>query len=129
MADAGDRAREEFFSETQEIVEGYGRDLLALDDVQRAGRSDPELVNDIFRAVHTVKGLAGLFGASRIATVSHELEELLDKLRLGKVDLSAEVLDILFKSVDLYSKLLQSEKEGRDTAAGDVDDFVRKIRN
>src|SRR3982751_6685313 len=112
MAEAGDRAREEFFSETQEIVEGYGRDLLALDEAQRAGRSDPELVNDIFRAVHTVKGLAGLFGGSRMGTGAHDLEELLDKLRLGKVDMSPEVLDLLFKSVDLYSKLLQSEKEG-----------------
>jgi two-component system, chemotaxis family, sensor kinase CheA len=110
-------------------VEGYGRDLLALDEAQRGGRSDPELVNDIFRAVHTVKGLAGLFGASRMATVSHELEELLDDLRLGKVDMTAEVLDVLFKSVDLYSKLLQAEKEGREPPSADVDDLVRKIRN
>ncbi len=128
MADSGDRAREEFFSETQEIVEGFGRDLLALDEAQRAGRSDPELVNDIFRAVHTLKGLAGLFGASRISTLSHELEELLDDLRLGKVEMTAEILDVLFKSVELYSRLLQAEKEGRDAPGNDVDDLVRSMR-
>ena len=128
MAESGDRAREEFFSETQEIVEGFGRDLLALDEAQRAGRSDPELVNDIFRAVHTLKGLAGLFGASRISTLSHELEELLDDLRLGKVEMTAEILDVLFKSVELYSRLLQAEKEGRDAPGNDVDDLVRSMR-
>ncbi|MFO0591463.1 MAG: chemotaxis protein CheA [Polyangiaceae bacterium] len=128
MAEAGDRAREEFFSETQEIVEGLNRDLLALDDAQRTGRAEPELVNDIFRAVHTLKGLAGLFGASRISTLSHELEDLLDKLRLGKVDLSAEVLDVLFKSVDLYSRLLQAEKAGTEAPGAEVDELVRSVR-
>ncbi len=128
MAESGDRAREEFFSETQEIVEGFGRDLLSLDEAQRAGRSDPELVNDIFRAVHTLKGLAGLFGASRISTLSHELEELLDDLRLGKVEMTAEILDVLFKSVELYSRLLQAEKEGREAPSTDVDDLVRVMR-
>jgi two-component system chemotaxis sensor kinase CheA len=128
VAEAGDRARDEFFSETQEIVEGFGRDLLALDEAQRAGRSDPELVNDIFRAVHTLKGLAGLFGAARISTLSHELEELLDDLRLGKVEMTAEVLDVLFKSVELYSKLLKAEKEGGEAPGLEVDDFVRAIR-
>ena len=51
--DAGDKAREEFFSEAQEIVDGLSRDLLALDDVSRRGGTDAELVNDVFRAVHT----------------------------------------------------------------------------
>jgi two-component system chemotaxis sensor kinase CheA len=128
MAEAGDRAREEFFSETQEIVEGFGRDLLALDDAMRSGRSDPDLVNDIFRAVHTLKGLAGLFGASRISTLSHELEELLDDLRLGKVEMTAEVLDALFKSVELYSRLLQAEKEGSEAPSAEVDELVRALR-
>jgi two-component system chemotaxis sensor kinase CheA len=128
VPEAGDRARDEFFSETQEIVEGFGRDLLALDGLQRAGRSDPELVNDIFRAVHTLKGLAGLFGAARISTLSHELEELLDNLRLGRVEMSARALDALFKSVELYSKLLQAEKEGTDAPGNEVENLVRMIR-
>ncbi|MEZ4294818.1 MAG: chemotaxis protein CheA [Polyangiaceae bacterium] len=128
MGDSGDRAREEFFSETQEIVEGLGRDLLALDAAQQAGRSDPELVNDIFRAVHTLKGLAGLFGASLISNLSHELEELLDDLRLGKVPLSPEVLVALFKSVELYSQLLQAEKDGGEAPTKEVETLVAIIR-
>jgi two-component system chemotaxis sensor kinase CheA len=127
MADSGDRAREEFLSEAQEIVEGLGRDLLALDEGLRASRLDPSLINDVFRAVHTLKGLAGLFGATRMASLSHELEELLDKLRLGKVDLTAAVLDLLFRSVQLYGLILQAEKEGRDQVIPQVDDLVREL--
>src|SRR4051812_49975934 len=81
---AGEKAREEFFSEAQEIVDGLSRDLLALDDVCRRGGSDAELVNDVFRAVHTLKGLSGLFGAAMMSGLSHELENLLDDLRLGR---------------------------------------------
>jgi two-component system chemotaxis sensor kinase CheA len=127
MGDAGDRARDEFLSEAQEIVEGLGRDLLAIDEGVRGGRVDPSLVNDVFRAVHTLKGLAGLFGANRMASLSHELEELLDHLRLGRVELTASVLDLLFRSVALYGKILQAEKEGRDQAIPEVDELVRDL--
>ena len=73
-----DRAREEFLSEAQELIDGLGRDVLALDELSKVGRSDPELINDVFRAVHTLKGLSGLFGASMMSGLSHELEEVLD---------------------------------------------------
>lgn len=127
MTDTGDRAREDFFSEAQEIVEGLGRDLLALDEAQRKGQVDPELVNDVFRAVHTLKGLAGLFGANRMATLSHELESLLDGLRLGRVELTASILDVLFRSVELYGRILQAEKSGRDQPMPEVDDLIREL--
>jgi two-component system, chemotaxis family, sensor kinase CheA len=127
MAEGGDRAREEFLSEAQEIVEGLGRDLLALDEGLRGGRLDPSLINDVFRAVHTLKGLAGLFGATRMASLSHELEDLLDKLRLGKTELTASVLDLLFRSVQLYGVILQAEKEGRDQVIPEVDALVREL--
>ena len=127
MGESGDRARDEFLSEAQEIVEGLGRDLLAIDEGVRAGRVDPSLVNDVFRAVHTLKGLAGLFGASRMASLSHELEELLDHLRLGRVELTASVLDLLFRSVELYGRILQAEKEGREGSIPEVDELVRDL--
>lgn len=107
---AGDKAREEFFSEAQEVVDGLSRDLLALDEVCRRGGSDAELINDVFRAVHTLKGLSGLFGAAMMSGLSHELEDLLDDLRLGRIELSPQVLDLLFKSVELYGRILAAAK-------------------
>ncbi len=117
---AGDKAREEFFSEAQEIVDGLSRDLLALDDVSRRGTNDAELVNDVFRAVHTLKGLSGLFGAAMMSGLSHELENLLDDLRLGRIELTPQVLDLLFQSVELYGRILAAAKGDAPEPAAEV---------
>src|SRR5438552_373397 len=107
----GEKAREEFFSEAQELVDGLSRDLLALDELTKRGEmTDPELINDVFRAVHTLKGLSGLFGAAIMSGLSHELENLLDDLRLGRIELTPPVLDLLFQAVELYGRILSSVK-------------------
>ena len=85
MAEPTERARDEFLSEAQEIVETLSRNLLDLDASVRSGSIDPALINEAFRAVHTLKGLAGLFGAQRLGQMSHRLEDLLDDLRLGRM--------------------------------------------
>lgn len=124
---AGDKAREEFFSEAQEVVDGLSRDLLALDEVSRAGGSDPELVNDVFRAVHTLKGLSGLFGAVMMSGLSHELEDLLDDLRLGRIELTPQVLDLLFQSVELYGRILASAKGDAPEPAAEVKALLAQL--
>lgn len=125
--DAGDKAREEFFSEAQEIVDGLSRDLLALDDICRRGGGDAELVNDVFRAVHTLKGLSGLFGAAMMSGLSHELENLLDDLRLGRIELTPQVLDLLFQSVELYGRILASAKGDAPEPAAEVKHLLAQL--
>ncbi len=127
MPEITDKARDEFFSEAQEIIETLSRNLLALDAAQKAGKEDPSLINEAFRAVHTLKGLAGLFGAIRLGAFSHRLEDLLDDLRLGRLDLRPEVLDVLFATVDAYGRILQIEKEGRDEDLPSVDELFRRL--
>ncbi len=127
MPDITDKAREEFFSEAQEIIETLSRNLLALDAAQKSGKEDPSLINEAFRAVHTLKGLAGLFGAVRLGAFSHRLEDLLDDLRLGRMDLRPEVLDVLFSTVDAYGRILTIEKEGRDEDLPSVDELFRRL--
>ncbi|MEY4514334.1 MAG: hypothetical protein RLZZ450_6456 [Pseudomonadota bacterium] len=126
MAGADDESgvREEFLSEAQEIVETLSRDLLLLDESQKAGRSDPDLLNDIFRAVHTLKGLAGMFGLPSLQGLAHTLENLLDDLRLGRVDLTQETLDILFDGIERIQQILAS---GDQTTAHDISDLEKSI--
>jgi two-component system chemotaxis sensor kinase CheA len=119
-----DKAKEDFFSEAQELVDGLSRDLLVLDERSRKGESEPELVNDVFRAVHTLKGLAGLFGAARMTALSHQLEDVLDDLRLGRIELTARVLDLLFQSVELYGLILSAEKGQAPEPAGEVESLL-----
>lgn len=127
MVDVGDKAREEFFTEAQEIVEAFSRNLLSLDATLKVGGDDPALVNEAFRAVHTLKGLAGLFGASKMGLLSHRLEDVLDALRLGRMPLSPQVLDTLFSAVDVYAQILASERSAPDAPLPAVDELCARL--
>ena len=118
-----DKAFQEFLSEAQETVENLNRTLLALD----AGKVDPDLVNDAFRAVHSLKGLSGLFGVTRMTTLSHTLENLLDSLRLGRVVTTPEILDLLFEAVELYGRVMAATSEGRPIDFPEIDGFVQRV--
>jgi two-component system chemotaxis sensor kinase CheA len=124
MAEGVDKAREEFFSEAQELVESLSRNLLALDGTLRSGHEDPGLVNEAFRAVHTLKGLAGLFGAKKVSTLSHRLEDVLDSLRLGRLPLTENVLDLLFRAVELYGEALGVERARSDDPLPRIDALI-----
>jgi two-component system chemotaxis sensor kinase CheA len=122
--DGADKAREEFFSEAQELVDNLGRDLLELDEALKSGAPDVELVNDVFRGVHTLKGLSALFGVTRMAGLSHELEDVLDDLRLGRLALTAELLDLLFRAVTLYARVLAAERGEADEPTAEVEQLL-----
>ncbi len=96
----------EFLSEAQEVIESFSRNLLQLDAQQRSGDYDPDLLNAAFRAIHSLKGLAGLFGATRISALAHALESTLDSLRLGRLPLSQAALDVLFEAVEVFQAML-----------------------
>jgi two-component system chemotaxis sensor kinase CheA len=119
--------REEFLSEAQEIVETLSRDLLLLEQSQKEGRSDPDLLNDIFRAVHTLKGLAGMFGLPSLQTLAHTLENLLDDLRLGRVDLTQETLDILFNGIERVQRILASDDAGSAHDISDLEESIDRV--
>ncbi|ATB32498.1 chemotaxis protein CheA [Melittangium boletus] len=113
------KALAEFIAEGTEIVESLSKDLLVLDQ-QRGLEPDPELINGIFRAAHSLKGLAALFGQERIAKLAHQSEDLLDRLRLGKLSLDDQVLDTLIESLDaLQSLLAEASREEASDALGE----------
>ncbi len=122
-----DQGREEFLTEAQDIIEAFARNLLAIDAAHKKGTSEPELLNEAFRAMHTLKGLASLFGAGGLSSLSHRLEDLLDALRLGRLELSADVLDVLFAAVEVSHQLLATEKEEDGVSDPLVDENVAKV--
>ncbi|RKG50718.1 chemotaxis protein CheA [Corallococcus sp. AB011P] len=101
----GGKALAEFVAEATEILDALGRDLLALDEA-RGLEADPEHINGIFRAAHSLKGLSGLFGQERISQLAHAAEDLLDRLRLGRLTLDDQVLDTLVDALDTFQALL-----------------------
>ena len=126
MSESG-RPSAEFLSEAQEVIETFSRNLLELDAQQRVGDYDPDLLNAAFRAVHSLKGLAALFGAGPITELSHTLESTLDGLRLGRIPLTQATLDLLFESVEVFQRLLAAFGDSA-VEAPDTGPLMRAIK-
>ena len=125
-----DRSIKDFLAEAEDILETAAKTMLALDAEQGAGRSAPDQVNALFRAVHSFKGLTGMFELKAPSDVSHKLEFLLDEIRLGKVALSRKALDALFDTLDLLGRLVQQvgkkqEPEDISPALELIDDILK----
>jgi two-component system chemotaxis sensor kinase CheA len=119
MSREKDAARREFVSEAEEIIETLSGDVAGFETGLKAGAVKPAVVNKIFREVHSLKGLAGMLGFEKVSTLSHDLEDLLDRLRLGKIPPSHGLVNILFESIELLTQLIASiSRQGEE---GEVD--------
>jgi two-component system chemotaxis sensor kinase CheA len=113
------KAIRDFLAEAEEIVEHLGSELADLADSAGNGDINPDLLNSIFRGAHSLKGLAGMFGFAGVSELSHYMENLLDRLRLGKLRLDTEVIAVLFESHDVLLSLVRRLSEGESDAADD----------
>ncbi len=115
------KAVRDFLAEAEEIVEQLGSELADLADMADSGDLYPDLLNSIFRAAHSLKGLAGMFGFNEISELSHNMENLLDCLRLGKLNLNQNLMEVVFAAHDLLTSLVRSISEG------DTSDHLEEI--
>ena len=99
---------QDFVVETQEILEGLDQHFVALEE----NPENRDLLNEIFRAVHSVKGSAGFLGFNRLVEVAHHSESVLNKLRQGEMNPTGETIDIVLESVDVLKGLLREIKAG-----------------
>lgn len=105
------RALDEFVTEATEILENFAKDLFVLDQ-ERGKEPDPERLNSIFRAAHSLKGLAAMFGVDRLSRLAHRAEDVLDALRLGRVSLDDRLIDTLIETLDMLQALLARVSQG-----------------
>jgi two-component system, chemotaxis family, sensor kinase CheA len=105
-----------FISEAQEQIEALEQLLLQLEDQP----DNRELLDALFRCAHTVKGSAGIFGLDRVVAFTHHVENLLDRLRDGQVQLSPELSTLLLLCNDQIRALVDEAQnpgsEGEDAA-------------
>ncbi len=111
---ARSKASREFVAEVDELLERMRADLADLGDQRARGSLVPDLVNRLFRSSHTLKGVAGMFGFEGIGALSHRLEDILDDLRMGRLDPRAPALDLLDEAVAVLA--VEVELVGRDEA-------------
>lgn len=114
---------ESFIIETREIFERLGQDLLTLEK----GVTDNELLNTIFRAVHTVKGTSSFLGLEQMTSLAHVFEDVLNKLRKGEITVSSDKMDVMFEAYDIMKDLL-ARIEARNLAKIDLSAIIPKLR-
>ena len=100
--------KEIFFQECEEQLAELESGLLKLND----GDRDPETVNAVFRAVHSIKGGAGAFGLDDLVSFAHVFETTLDCVRSGKLEPGPDVLKVMLKSADVLADLVSASRDG-----------------
>ncbi|EIM64969.1 chemotaxis protein CheA [Desulfobacter postgatei] len=110
----------DFISEAQENLDTIEVSLIELEH-------DPvntDIINDIFRPFHTIKGVAGFLSLTKINTLAHATENLLDSARSGDFIINHTVTDIILASVDTLKALLDKVKQGIQTGYRESDDDI-----
>lgn len=113
---------EGFLTETTELLEKLDDDLVALEKAS----DDPELLNRIFRSIHTVKGASSFLGFDLLVKVTHKTEDVLNRLRKGELPVTPEIMDVILEATDLV-KLLVSDIKSGEIVEREIDGTVGKL--
>lgn len=123
LSDAmNDELLESFLVEAREILETLGHDLVDLEKRP----TDAELLNKIFRGVHTLKGTSSFLGLSAVSDLAHEYEDLLNKLRKGVLQVRPSMMDVMLEAADQLRKLVAAV-EHNETAPQDCSATVERL--
>lgn len=109
-----------FIDETKEHIQTLNDQVLILE-------SDPEnidTVNEIFRAAHSLKGMAGTMGFKRMQRLTHDMENVFSEIRNGKLNVNADMVDIVFKCLDALEGYLNNIVETSDEGTEDNDELI-----
>src|ERR1700730_5770606 len=113
----------EFFQpEAEEHLQIVADCLLSLE-----GNNNPEEINRLFRAIHTVKGSAAQVGLRRLGGIAHRVEDLIGRLRDGEIQPSPSVVDLCLESVDVLKKTLHREWADEAEIRAGVDSLLGRI--
>lgn len=99
-----------FMDECQEHLQSLNNALLELEN----NPEDKEVLNSIFRSAHTIKGASATMGFNKMANVTHAMEDILGLLRRDDLEVTPEIINLLFDSVDLLEVLAKGIPEGRE---------------
>src|ERR1700719_3328194 len=109
-----DQLKGTFFDECSEALQQIE---LGLSDLREGGASD-DTINAVFRAVHSVKGGAGIFGFEALVEFAHVFETVLDAVRRGDLGATSDVIDVLLPASDVLSDLVGMSRSGGAIASG-----------
>lgn len=115
--------KQTFFQECEEQLAELEQGLLAI----QGGETDPETVNAVFRAVHSIKGGAGAFGLDELVRFAHVFETTLDHVRSGKLAPEAELLKVMLRAADVLADLVRAARDGGSVDAARSDALLAEL--
>lgn len=113
-----------FGDETAEILDELNSNLLKLEENPK----DTELINEIFRHAHTMKGMSSAMGFTTMAKLTHKMEDLMDKIREGSEVVTEERIDIFLECIELLEAMCSDYVSEGNTEVS-IDEVVEKLNN
>jgi two-component system, chemotaxis family, sensor kinase CheA len=123
MADSIDQLRESFVEETRDLINELEDILLSL-EIESVSA---ETIDQIFRSIHTIKGSGGMLGFDKVLAVTHDLEDIYDRVRSRELGFSSELKDISLETIDILKTLLSSNEQLNNPDQIRFADLCRKI--
>lgn len=112
-----------FLDETKEHLQSLSDQLMSLEQ-------DPEnmdTINEIFRAAHTLKGMAGTMGYKRMQTLTHDMENVFSEVRNGTIKADGNMIDVLFQCLDALEEYTENIQNTSDEGTNDNEHLVKAL--
>ncbi|GAB7388238.1 chemotaxis protein CheA [Bacillaceae bacterium] len=113
-----------FIEEAREHLQAINEHLLELERQP----DDLAIIQELFRSAHTLKGMSATMGFEDMASLTHELENVLDLVRNSRLSVTSEIMDVIFTCVDLLEKMVLSISEGGSGEAEGVAQIVEALK-
>ena len=111
-----------FIDETKEHLQNLNTEILNLEQ----DSENVNTINEIFRAAHSLKGMAGTMGFKRMQTLTHDMENVFSEVRNGSIKVKGNMIDILFQCLDALEEYLNIIQETGDEGTNDNDPLVKQ---
>ncbi|MDE3020166.1 MAG: Hpt domain-containing protein, partial [Nitrospirota bacterium] len=123
MEDEMIEIRNDFLAETQEMLELLDQRFITLE----TDPNNTDLLNEIFRAMHSMKGSAGFLGFTRLVDVTHRAESILNKLRQGDMTVTPGVINVILETIDVVKLLMADIRESGTDQHVETDVMSNKL--
>ena len=114
-----------FMDETKEHLQNLNTQILELEQ-------DPEnmdTINEIFRAAHSLKGMAGTMGFKRMQNLTHDMENVFSEVRSGNIKVQPDMIDVLFQCLDALDEYSNKIQETADEGTNDNEPLIKKLND
>ena len=114
-----------FIDEAKEHLENLNTQIMNLEQ----DGENPDTINEIFRAAHSLKGRAGTMGFKRMQTLTHDMENGFSEVRNGNIKVSTEMIDVLFRCLDALEEYVSTIQETADEGENDNAPLIKAVND